>query len=105
LNSVIFAALALLAIGFIFKVVSDEEKRNFFRTLVAALLVIGLVSVFTLPVITENRIRHLLDTMAVVSFVLAVLFLLGYIKMDQKIRMQRGELHGGPKNGRAKKSK
>jgi glucan phosphoethanolaminetransferase (alkaline phosphatase superfamily) len=105
LDAAIFAAIALLAFGFIFKIVSDEEKRSFLRTLVAAFMVVGLIAVFTLPVLRESNLKQLLSVISIVSFVLAVLFLLGYIKMDQKIRMQRGELHGGFSNAKSKKSK
>jgi sulfite exporter TauE/SafE len=106
-NSFIFAIFALLAFGFVFKVVSDEERRAFFRTLVAALLVVGLVSLFAFPLVRKGEVKHFLDTVSIISFVLAALFLLAYIKMDQKIRIERGELHPptkrGGKNGRAKK--
>ncbi|RTZ59475.1 MAG: hypothetical protein DSZ31_03890 [Gammaproteobacteria bacterium] len=91
--SLLFALLALLAFGFIFKHVSTEERRSFFRVLVALLMVIGLLSYFVRPMISNNDIKELLDFTSIVAFVLSVLFLLAYFKLDQKIRMERGELH------------
>ncbi len=91
--SLIFALLALLAFGFIFRLVSAEERRNFFRVLVALLLVVGLVAYFVHPLVGNKEIKHLLDLVAIVAFLLSVLFLLAYVKLDQKARMERGELH------------
>ncbi len=95
--SLFFALLALLAFGFIFKHVSAEERRSFFRVLVAMLLTVGLVSYFVRPLIKNTDIQQLLDFSAIVAFVLSVLFLLAYFKLDQKIRMERGELNPLPK--------
>ena len=95
--SLFFALLALLAFGFIFKHVSAEERRSFFRVLVAMLLTVGLVSYFVRPLIKNTNIQQLLDFSAIVAFVLSVLFLLAYFKLDQKIRMERGELNPLPK--------
>ena len=92
-NSLIFALIALLAFGFVFKMVSAEERRNFFRTTVAILMVLGLVSYFVHPLLGNKELKHMLDLTAIVSFVLAVLFLLAYIKLDQKVRLEKGELH------------
>ena len=94
--SVFFALLALLAFGFIFKHVSTEERRSFFRVLVAILLVLGLVSYFVRPLVRNNDIQQFLDLTSIVSFALSVLFLLAYFKLDQKIRLERGELHPLP---------
>jgi sulfite exporter TauE/SafE len=91
--SLLFALIALLAFGFVFKFVSVEERRSFFRVLVALLLVIGLISYFVRPLIKNPDIQQLLDTTSIVSFVLSVLFLLAYFKLDQKIRLEKGELH------------
>jgi DMSO/TMAO reductase YedYZ heme-binding membrane subunit len=106
-TSLFFALFALLAFGFVFKAVSPEERRNFFRTLVAMLMTVGLVSYFVHPLMKNAELKHLLDLTAIVAFVLSVLFLLAYIKLDQKVRLERGELHpldekncGGKKGGR-----
>jgi len=56
-------------------------------------MVIGLLSYFVRPLIGNNDIKELLDFTSIVAFVLSVLFLLAYFKLDQKIRMERGELH------------
>jgi DMSO/TMAO reductase YedYZ heme-binding membrane subunit len=92
-NALFFALFALLAFGFVFKAVSVEERRNFFRTAVAILMVLGLVSYFVHPLLHNKDLKQLLDLTAIVSFVLAVLFLLAYIKLDQKVRLEKGELH------------
>ena len=91
--SLLFALIALLAFGFIFKLVSTEERRSFFRVTVALFLVIGLISYFVRPLMKNPDIAHLLDTTSIVAFVFAVLFLLAYLKIDQKVRLERGELH------------
>ena len=91
--SLLFALIALLSFGFIFKLVSTEERRSFFRVLVALLLVIGLVSYFVRPLVRNPDIQQVLDLTSIVSFVLSVLFMLAYLKLDQKIRLERGELH------------
>jgi sulfite exporter TauE/SafE len=101
--SLLFALLALLAFGFIFKHVSVEERRSFFRVLVALLMVIGLLSYFVRPMVSNNAIKELLDFTSIVAFALSVLFLLAYFKLDQKIRMERGELHPiNPQKGKRK---
>ena len=91
--SLLFALIALLSFGFIFKLVSPEERRSFFRVLVALLLVIGLVSYFVRPLVRNPDIQQVLDLTSIVSFILSVLFMLAYLKLDQKIRLERGELH------------
>jgi len=93
-----------LAFGFIFKFVSVEERRSFFRVLVALLLVIGLISYFVRPLMRNPELQHFLDITSIVAFVLSVLFLLAYFKLDQKIRLERGELHPikGSKRGKNK---
>ena len=98
--SLFFALLALLAFGFIFKHVSTEERRSFFRVLVAMLLTVGLVSYFVKPLLRNPDIQQLLDFASIVAFVLSVLFLLVYFKLDQKIRMERGDLNPLPKKGK-----
>ncbi|NPB04875.1 MAG: hypothetical protein GXO08_00610 [Aquificae bacterium] len=95
--SLIFALLALLAFGFVFRVVSVEERRNFFRVLVALLLVVGLVAYFVHPLVPNEEVKYVLDLTAIVAFLLSVLFLLAYIKLDQKVRMEKGELHPPPR--------
>jgi len=91
--SLVFALLALLAFGFIFKHISVEERKNFFRVLVAMLLTIALLSYFVRPLIKNPSLQQLLDFTSIVGFVLSVLFLLAYFKLDQKIRLEKGELH------------
>jgi len=98
-NSLIFALFALLAFGLVFKLVSLEERRNFFRTAVALLMVLGLVAYFVQPLVNNADLRQLLDTAAIVAFLLAVLFLLAYVKLDRLIRAQRQEEKRGPKRG------
>ncbi len=98
--SLLFALFALLAFGFIFKHVSTEERRSFFRVLVAMLLTVGLVSYFVRPLVKNPDIKELLDFASIVAFVLSVLFLLAYFKLDQKIRMERGELNPLLKKGK-----
>jgi len=101
--SLVFALLALLAFGFIFKHVSVEERRSFFRVLVAMLMTLGLVSYFVRPLVRNPDIQQVLDLSSIVSFVLAVLFLLAYFKLDQKIRMERGELNPPPQKGKKRR--
>ncbi len=91
--SLIFALIALLAFGFVFKAVSVEERRSFFRVLVALLMVVGLVSYFVRPLMHNRDLKEFLDITSIVAFVLATLFLLAYLKLDQKIRLEKGELH------------
>jgi len=91
--SLLFALIALIAFGFIFKLVSAEERRSFFRVTVALLLVIGLISYFVRPLMKNPDISRFLDITSIVAFVLSVLFLLAYLKMDQKIRLEKGQLH------------
>jgi len=100
-TALIFALIALLAFGFVFKTVSVEERRSFFRVLVALLMVLGLVSYFVGPLTHNGSIKELLKLVSIVSFVLATLFLLAYLKLDQKIRLEKGELHptNRPKKG------
>ncbi len=100
--SALFALIALVAFGFVFKFISVEERRNFFRVLVALLMVFGLVSYFVRPLVHHPDIQQLLDFTAIVSFVLAVLFLLAYLKLDQRLRLEQEELNGN-KKGRRKK--
>jgi len=97
--SLIFALIALLAFGFVFKAVSVEERRSFFRVLVALLMVLGLVSYFVQPLLHNKDLKELLNITSIVSFILATLFLLSYLKLDQKIRLEKGELHGPKKKG------
>ena len=100
--SALFALIALLAFGFVFKFISLEERRNFFRVLVALLMVFGLVSYFVRPLVQNSDIQQLLDFTAIVSFVLAVLFLLAYLKLDQRLRLEKEQLHDD-KKGRRKR--
>ena len=83
----IFAVLALVAFGFIFRFISDEERRAFFRVMVALLLVLGLVAYFTYPLSNKKEIQEVLKYGSVVAFIFAVLFLLPYYKLDQKLRL------------------
>ncbi len=83
----IFAVLALIAFGFIFRFISDEERRAFFRVMVALFLVFGLVAYFTYPLSNKGEIREALKYGSVVAFIFAVLFLLPYYKLDQKLRL------------------
>ena len=103
--SLLFALIALLAFGFIFKLVSAEERRSFFRVTVALFLVIGLISYFVRPLMKNPDISRFLDITSIVSFVLAVLFMLAYLKLDQKIRLERGELHPIDKKSKKKGGK
>jgi len=82
----IFAVLALVAFGFIFRFISDEERRAFFRVMVALFLVFGLVAYFTYPLSNREEIREVLKYGSVVAFIFSVLFLLPYYKLDQKLR-------------------
>jgi DMSO/TMAO reductase YedYZ heme-binding membrane subunit len=100
--SLLFALIALLAFGFIFKFVSIEERRSFFRVLVALLMVIGLISYFVRPLMRNPDLQQFLDITSIVAFVLSVLFLLAYFKLDQKIRLEKGELHPLNDNKRRK---
>ena len=95
--SLVFALLALLAFGFIFKHISVEERKSFFRVLVAMLLTVALLSYFVRPLIKNPSLQQLLDLTSIVGFVLSVLFLLAYFKLDQKIRLEKGELHPASK--------
>ncbi|MEO2152916.1 MAG: hypothetical protein ABGX24_00655 [Aquificota bacterium] len=99
------AIIVLLAFGFIFRLVSVEERRNFFRTLLALLLVVGLISYFVQPLVHHKDLKQLLELTAIVSFALSMVFLLGYIKLDQKVRIERGELNMWGNSNKGKKNK
>jgi O-antigen ligase len=82
----VIAIASLLAFGFIFRLVSVEERRNFLRTFIALLLVAGLLSYFAHPLIKHEELKKLLNLTTIIAFTLSMVFLLGYLKLDARIR-------------------